>query len=61
MKDVIPLSLSDKIRLTLDKNHKWTCEIGDDGRTKKREEGGGLKEKLELMRDKLKSMKREES
>ena len=61
MKDVIPLSLSGKIRLTLDKNHKWTCEIADDGRTKKREEGGGLKEKLEQMREKLKSMKIEES
>lgn len=56
MKDVIPLSLSDKIRLTLDRNHKWNCEMADDGRTKKREEGG-LKEKLEKMQEKLKSMK----
>jgi hypothetical protein len=36
MREVIPLSLSDKIRFTFDKNHKWSCEIVDEGRTQKR-------------------------
>lgn len=36
MKDVVPLSLSDKIRLTLGRDLQWVCDIADEGRTKKK-------------------------
>lgn len=49
MRDNIPLALSDKIRFTFDKAHKWTCELAQEGRARKKEEIGA-KQKLENMR-----------
>lgn len=38
MKDSIPLSLSEKIRFSLDKNLKWTSEINNGGQTRKKDQ-----------------------
>ena len=38
MKDSIPLSLSEKIRFSLDKNLKWTSQISNVGQTRKKDE-----------------------
>jgi hypothetical protein len=41
MRDDIPLNLSEKIRFSYDRAHKWSCEIaGESNRARKKEEAG---------------------
>ena len=56
MRDPIPLSLSEKIKFTFDRNFKWNCEAEEEGRAQKKDEVG-LKEKLENMFEKLRRMR----